>query len=65
MKTTIRAVLINVPKEADETLSDMMKVFCSAIRFSFKRLLDGVKTGDLEKTVAFKYNLNIRQAFKN
>ena len=39
MKTTIRAVLINVPKEADETLSNMMKIFCTAIRFSFKRLL--------------------------
>jgi len=62
MKITIRGLLIDVPPEADEDISALTRAFCSAIRFSFKRLLESVKIGDLEKTVAAKYNLNIRQA---
>jgi len=55
-------MLINVDNSCDNILSSMMLVFCSAIRFSFKRLLEDVKICDLEKIVALKYNLNIRQA---
>lgn len=62
LKITIQAVLFNVPEEYTKTLNDMMLIFCTAIRYSFKRLLEGQKIGDLEKDVAFKYNLNIRQA---
>jgi IS605 OrfB family transposase len=40
----------------------MMLVFCSAIRYSFKRQLEGIKISELEKIVSDKYNLNIRQA---
>ena len=62
MKLTIQAVLINVSHEYEETLNNMMLIFCTAIRYSFKRLLEGQKIGDLEKDVTFKYILNIRQA---
>jgi len=62
VKITIQAVLLNVSVEYEKTLNDMMLIFCTAIRYSFKRLLEGYKIGDLEKDVAFKYNLNIRQA---
>lgn len=62
LKITIQAVLLNVSEEYTKTLSDIMLIFCTAIRYSFKRLLEGQKIGDLEKDVAFKYNLNIRQA---
>ncbi|MGD9568331.1 MAG: hypothetical protein AB7V48_08390 [Sedimentibacter sp.] len=62
MKITIQAVLFNVSEEYTKTLNDMMLTFCTAIRYSFKRLLEACKIGDLEKDVAFKYNLNIRQA---
>ncbi|HKM02212.1 MAG TPA: IS200/IS605 family accessory protein TnpB-related protein [Sedimentibacter sp.] len=62
MKITIQAVLFNVSDEYKETLNNMMLTFCSAIRYSFKRLLEGQKKGELEKDVAFKYKLNIRQA---
>ena len=55
-------MLINVSDEVDSILAEMMTVFCTAIRFSFKRLLEGAKCGELEKTVAGKYKLNIRQA---
>ena len=62
VKITIQAVLFNVSDEYKETLNNMMLTFCTAIRYSFKRLLEGQKIGDLEKDVAFKYKLNIRQA---
>jgi predicted transposase len=58
----MRAILINVSDGQKQILDNMMLVFCTAIRYSFKRLLEGVKIGDLEKDVANKYNLNIRQA---
>jgi predicted transposase len=40
-----------------------MLVFCTAIRFSFKGLLENnIKIIELEKIVANKYNLNIRKS---
>ncbi len=62
MKITMKAVLINVEQEHKEKTDDLMTVFCSAIRYSFKRQLEGKKIGDIEKDVAYKYSLNIRQA---
>ena len=62
MKTTMRAMLINVSDEQKQILDNMMLVFCTAIRYSFRRLLEGVEINSLEKDVANKYNLNIRQA---
>jgi IS605 OrfB family transposase len=62
VKITIQAVLFNISEESEETLNNMMLIFCTAIRYSFKRLLEGKRKGDLEKDVAFKYKLNIRQA---
>jgi len=62
MKTTVMGMLVNVDDEAFVTISNMMTVFCSAIRFSFRRLLEGASINELEKTVAAKYGLNIRQA---
>jgi predicted transposase len=61
-KLTIRAVLINLPEERRNIIDNMMTIFCTAIRYSFKRLLEEKKVGDLEKEVSSKYNLNIRQA---
>ncbi|MGB4312206.1 MAG: hypothetical protein WBI21_01015, partial [Natronincolaceae bacterium] len=60
MKITTKAILINVSGEHKNIIDNMMTVFCTAIRYSFKRLLEGKKIGDLEKEVAKKYNLNIR-----
>ncbi len=63
MKITTKAILINVSEEHKNIIDNMMTVFCTAIRYSFKRLLErNKKIGDLEKEVAHKYNLNIRQA---
>ena len=62
MKITIKAFLLEVDKYADQAISDLMKEFCGAVRYSFKRLLELEKIGDIEKTTAINYGLNIRQA---
>ena len=63
VKITMKAILINETEEQKQIIDNIMLIFCTAIRFSFKRLLEGnIKINELEKVVARKYNLNIRQA---
>jgi predicted transposase len=62
VKTTIKAVLINPNKEQQEIIDNLMLVFCTSIRFSFRRLLEGKEIKQLEKDTARRYSLNIRQA---
>ena len=62
VKITMKAILINETDEQKQIIDNIMLVFCTAIRYSFKRLLEIVKVSELEKAVAKKYNLNIRQA---
>lgn len=62
MKITIKALLINETKEQMKIIDSMMLIFSTATRYSFKRLLKDKKIGDLEKEIAYKFNLNIRQA---
>ena len=62
MRITVRAFLPDVDDETDQAISDLMKVFCGAVRYAFKRLLETENTGDIEKAVSAKYGLNIRQA---
>jgi IS605 OrfB family transposase len=59
----MKAILINETDEHKIIIDNMMLIFCTSIRFSFKRLLEcNIKINELEKVVARKYNLNIRQA---
>lgn len=62
MKITMKAILINETDEQNQIIDNLMVVFCTAIRYSFKRLLENIKISDLEKAASKKYNLNIRQA---
>lgn len=63
VKITMKAVLINETAEQKSIIDNLMLVFCTAIRYSFKRLLENnIKINELEKDVANKYNLNIRQS---
>ena len=62
VKVTIKAVLINIDEEKISIINNLMTVFCSAVRYSFKRILENIKVSDIEKDVAFKYKLNIRQS---
>jgi predicted transposase len=58
----MKAILVNETENDKNVIDNMMLVFCSAIRYSFKRQLEGIKISELEKIVSDKYNLNIRQA---
>ena len=61
MKTTVRGVILQ-PTEVQKTfLDNLMGRYC-AVRWSFKRLLDGWKTQDIRLAVQSKFNLNSRQA---
>lgn len=62
MKITIKALLINETNEQMKIIDNMMLIFSTAIRYSFKRILREKRIGDLEKEIAYKFNLNIRQA---
>jgi IS605 OrfB family transposase len=62
MKTTIKAILININGEQQQIIDNMMIVFSSAVRFSFNRLLEGMEIKELEKYTSYKYCLNIRQS---
>ena len=62
MKVTTKAMLINVSEENIKTIDNLMVVFCSAIRYSFNRILEGKQTSEIEKNTAKKYGLNIRQS---
>ena len=62
MKITIKAILINETNKQKQIIDNIMLVFSTAIRYSFKRLLENKKKFELEKEISNKYNLNIRQA---
>lgn len=62
MKITIKAVLVEVNEEHKKEIDKLMTVFSSAVRFAFNRIIEGLKIGDIEKSIAYKYKLNIRQA---
>ena len=58
----MKAILTDLTTEQKAIIDNLMLVFGTAIRYCFKRQLEGKPIGDLEKTVANIYNLNIRQA---
>lgn len=63
IKTTVKGVLINISNEYLDEINELMTVFSSAKRFAFKRLNEGkIKKGELEKLIAHKYGINIRQS---
>lgn len=62
MKTTIRAVAINLSDEDVTVLDQMMTLFSSAVRYSYKRLLEGHKKTDIQKLIHAQYSLNARYA---
>ncbi|MBM7855511.1 IS605 OrfB family transposase, partial [Desulfohalotomaculum tongense] len=62
MKTTTRGVILFLDKEQKKYIDELMKLYCTAVRFGFNRLLEGVKIQSIRKLVQNKYNLNSRQA---
>lgn len=66
MKVTVKALLIDISKEAEDEINKLMKVFSSAKRFGFIRLLEGSMTEDekrqIWKDISRIYGLNSRQS---
>lgn len=62
MKTTIRGVILQLSDTEKEYLDNMMSKYCAAVRWSFKRLLDGMETQQVRKMVQMRFDLNSRQA---
>jgi IS605 OrfB family transposase len=62
VKVTIKAILINASEDKIKIIDNLMNVFCSAVRYSFKRILENKRISDIEKDTAHKYGLNIRQS---
>lgn len=62
MKTTAKAVLINLSPDQEVILNRLQTLFSSAVRFAYQRLLKGVVKKDIQKLIQEKYGLNSRYA---
>lgn len=60
MKTVRTMVLVNLSKEFEEKLSELMRRFCSCKRYAFNRLLEGKSANDLNKILPTIFHLNKR-----
>ena len=62
MKTTVKAMLINLDIEQEQILVNLQTLFSSAVRYSYKQLLKGQVKKDIQKTIQCQYKLNSRYA---
>ena len=62
MKTTVRGIILQLTEAQKAFLDDLMKRYCAAVRWSFKRLLEGKGTQETRLAVQSKFSLNSRQA---
>lgn len=67
MKVTVRCLLYNPNSEHYKIIVDMMKQFCSAKHYAYKRLEENMNDKDfkvqsLDSVVSDKYKLNTRQS---
>lgn len=60
MKVTRVCQIRKVDDFSFEQLDQLMKVFCSAVRFAFNRLVEGKESGELIKQVSTLFHLNKR-----
>ncbi|MEW6064244.1 MAG: hypothetical protein ACOY3U_13550, partial [Bacillota bacterium] len=61
-KTTAMGVILELTETQQTYLDNLMARYCAAVRWSFKRLLEGKGIQDIRKSVQVKFNLNSRQA---
>jgi len=62
VKTTVRGIILQLDKEQKSYLDNLMERYCAAVRWSFKRLLDGWKVQHTRLAVQGRFNLNSRQS---
>jgi len=62
VKTTVRGVILQINDQEKGYLDNLMDRFCVAVRWAYKRLLEGKKTQEIRLAVQGKFNLNSRQS---
>ena len=62
MKTTVRGIILQLNDGQKTYLDHLMERYCAAVRWSFTRILAGLKTQDIRQAVQGRFNLNSRQA---
>ncbi|MDD2444059.1 MAG: transposase, partial [Desulfotomaculaceae bacterium] len=62
MKTTAMGMILELTPVQKHYIDNLMERYCAAVRWSFKRLLDGWKTQAIRLAAQRKFNLNSRQA---
>nr|WP_238473071.1 hypothetical protein [Desulforamulus profundi] len=62
MKMTAMGVILELTETQQTYLDNLMARYCAAVRWSFKRLLEGKGVQDIRQSVQVKFNFNSRQA---
>lgn len=62
MKTTVRGIILQLNEKHKTYLDNLMARYCAAVRWSFKRLIDGWQVQSIRVAVQTNFNLNSRQA---
>jgi transposase, putative, N-terminal domain len=57
---TLECLLEFQNRQDKETVLDLMRRFSSAMRYAYKRLLEGEKRKDLKKNISRLFNINTR-----
>jgi len=63
MQLTLRGTLQGLEKEEQEQIDNLMRVYQSAKRYSFNRLLEDYKVNELKKDVMAKFDMNARYSY--
>jgi len=63
MQLTLRGTLLELEKEEQEQIDNLMRVYQSAKRYSFNRLLEKYEMNELKKDVMAKFGLNVRYSY--
>ncbi|MBU4265814.1 MAG: hypothetical protein L6243_05800 [Candidatus Altiarchaeales archaeon] len=63
MQLTIRGALPELEKDEQEQIDNLMRVYQSAKRYGFNRLLEKHKLNELKKDVMAKFGLNARYSY--
>lgn len=62
MKTTVRGAILHLADVQKTFFDNLMARYCAAVRWSFKRLLEGWQVQDIRLSAQNKFSLNSRQA---
>jgi len=62
VKTTASGIMLELTQEQKAYLDELMERWNAAVRYGFKRVLDGLQTQDVRVMVQGKFGLNSRQA---